>query len=148
METKTMSKDFHRVVMVKGSPEKAMAAINDVSGWWAKNVKGSSSALHDKFRVIFGKTWVDFEISEMIPAKKVVWTVLDCNLEWIEDKKEWKGNKVVFELAASGDSTRIDFTHIGLVPGAECYESCEVGWTKHLKKGLEQLVNTGKGEPE
>ena len=84
----------------------------------------------------------------MIPNKKVVWKVTDCNLQWINNKKEWNGNEVVFEISPENNKTRIDFTHIGLVPGVECYNDCEVGWNKHLTKGLADFINEGKGQPE
>ena len=69
-----------------------MKKISKVNGWWAKNFTGKAEALNDKFSVHFGETFVDFHVSELIPDKKVVWKVTDCNLHWI-NKKEWKERK-------------------------------------------------------
>lgn len=141
-------KDFHTSIKVNTSPAEVMKKISKVDGWWAKNFTGSAEKLNDKFRVDFGKTFVDFQISELVPNKKVVWKVTDCNLHWIKTKKEWNGTEVVFEVSNGGESTTIDFTHIGLVPGVECYNECEAGWTDHVTNSLANFINKGKGKPE
>jgi len=74
--------------------------------------------------------------------------VTDCNLDWIKAKKEWNGTEVVFNISQKNNATQIDFTHIGLVPGVECYNDCEVGWDGHVKNSLVKFINEGKGMPE
>jgi len=141
-------KDFHKTITVNASASETLKKINQVSKWWAKKVKGKSEKLNDTFTVDFGTTWVDFQITELVPNKKVVWKVTDCNLEWIKNKKEWKDTEVVFDISTENGKTKIDFTHIGLVPGIECYTDCEAGWSEHLAIGLEALINEGKGQPQ
>ncbi|HTH57441.1 MAG TPA: SRPBCC domain-containing protein [Cyclobacteriaceae bacterium] len=141
-------KNFHVTIKVHASPEEAMRSISQVNKWWAKKVKGRAEKQNDKFTVDFGETFVDFQISELVPNKKVVWDVIDCNLHWITNKKEWNGTKVVFEITPERNHAKIDFTHVGLVPGAECYSDCEVGWNGHLTDSLVSLINNGKGKPE
>jgi hypothetical protein len=147
-QTKTDKKNFHRSITVNASAAEAIKKISQVNLWWAKDFAGSAEKLNDTFTVRFGKTFVDFQISELVPNKKVVWKVTDCYLEWINDKKEWNGTEIVYEISAENNKTKIDFTHVGLVPGVECYKDCEVGWSKHLTIGLEALINEGKGKPE
>jgi uncharacterized protein YndB with AHSA1/START domain len=147
-QTKTKKKDFHSTITVNASAAEALKKISQVNLWWAKDFSGGAEKLNDQFTVRFGKTFVDFQISELVPGKKIVWKVLDCYLEWINDKKEWIGTEVVFELSSENKKTTIDFTHVGLVPGIECYKDCEAGWTKHLNKGLADFIDTGKGQPE
>lgn len=142
------SKNFHTTVTVNASAEEAMKKISRVNLWWAKKFKGKAEKPGDTFSVHFGKTFVDFQISEVVPNKKVAWTVTDCNLDWINNKKEWNGNDVVFEISNKGNTTQIDFTHIGLTPDVECYSDCEVGWTGHITGSLVKLINEGKGMPE
>ncbi len=141
-------KDFHLTITVNASPEEAIMKINQVNLWWAKKVIGKSEVLDDKFTVDFGKTFVDFQISELIPNKKIVWKVIDCNLDWIKDKKEWNNTEVVFEVSTENNNTKIDFTHIGLVPDIECYKDCEEGWTGHVTNSLVKFIDDGKGMPE
>jgi hypothetical protein len=142
------NKNFHRTITVNASPADTMKKISEVNGWWAKNFTGKAEKLNDKFSVHFGKTFVDFQISELIPNKKVVWKVTDCNLHWINNKKEWNGTEVVFEITEKKNETQVDFTHIGLVPGVECYDNCETGWTGHVTLSLARFINEGKGTPE
>jgi uncharacterized protein YndB with AHSA1/START domain len=147
-KVKKMGKNnFQRTIEVNASPAEAMQKITQVNKWWAKKLKGKTENLNDKFRVDFGETFVDFQITELVPDKKIVWTVTDCNLHWIKNKKEWNGTKVVFEISGKTNSSRIHFTHIGLVPEAECYEACNAGWTEHITDSLVKLINEGKGMP-
>ncbi len=140
--------DFTLTINVQAPAAATMKKISEVDQWWAKNVTGHTGKAGDTFTVDFGKTFVDFQISELIPAKKVVWKVTDCNLHWINNKKEWNGTEVVFELSEQDNATQVVFTHIGLVPDAECYENCKPGWTGHVAGSLVKFINEGKGEPQ
>jgi len=140
--------DLSLSLTVNASAKEAMKRISQVNLWWAKNFKGQAGKLNDEFSVHFGDTYVDFRISEAIPERKVVWRVTDCNLHWIDDKKEWNGTEVVWSLAEKDGKTRIDFVHKGLTPESECYGSCKPGWTHHIKDSLVKLIEKGKGFPE
>ncbi|RTL59871.1 MAG: SRPBCC domain-containing protein [Sphingobacteriales bacterium] len=142
------SKSFHATIKVNTSAEEAIKKINEVNKWWAKKVKGKSEKLNDQFTVDFGTTWVDFQITELVPNKKVVWKVTDCNLGWIKNKKEWNDTAVVFEISEKKNATQIDFTHAGLIPSFECYEDCKTGWTEHVTESLVMFINDGKGMPQ
>ena len=139
--------DYQRSITADVTPEEAFDSINDVSAWWAKNVKGSSRRLDDVFTVDFGKTNVTFRVSEFIPGKAVTWEVTDCYLHWINDKKEWNGTSVRFEISKVREETRITMTHIGLAPGAECYNDCENGWNEHFGESLLKLLTEHAGFP-
>jgi len=140
--------DFSYSLTVKASAKEAMKMISQVKLWWAKNFKGKAGKLNDKFSVHFGDTFVNFRISEVIADKKIIWLITDCNLHWIEDKKEWKNTEVIWNLTEKSGKTTIDFVHKGITPESECYESCKPGWTHHLKDSLLKLIDKGKGFPE
>jgi hypothetical protein len=140
--------DFNYSLTVKASAKETMKKISQVNLWWAKNCKGKAGKLNDEFSVNFGDTYVNFRISELIPDKKIIWLVTDCNLQWINDKKEWKNTEVIWMLTEKSGKTHIDFVHKGITPDSECYESCEPGWTHHLKDSLLKLIDKGKGFPE
>jgi hypothetical protein len=84
----------------------------------------------------------------LIPGKKITWQVIDCYKHWLKDKKEWKGTAITWKISAKENETQIDFTHIGLAPGVECYKGCEGAWNFYIKESLFQLLTEGKGEPE
>ncbi len=144
----TAQQDYSYRLTVNASPTDAMKKISQVGHWWAKDFKGQAAKLNDEFSVYFGTTFVNFKISEAIPDKKIVWLVTDCNLDWINDKKEWNNTECIWTLTEKDGKTQIDFVHKGVTPDTECYESCNAGWTHHLRDSLIELIDKGKGFPE
>lgn len=142
------SEDFSLTLNVDASAQETAEKISHVNLWWAKNLKGRANQLGDQFSVHFGDTYVNFKISELVPNKKIVWLVTDCNLHWIKDKKEWKNTEVIWSLTEKSGKTQINFVHKGLTAESECYDSCKPGWTHHLKDSLLKLIEDGKGFPE
>ncbi|HEY8969558.1 MAG TPA: SRPBCC domain-containing protein [Puia sp.] len=140
-------KNYQCSIMADVTPQEAYEGIKDVRGWWAKKVEGRSEQRWDVFTTRFGATFVTFEIMEDIPGKKIVWDVRDCHLHWINDKKEWNGTRVVFEIEPVGDRTKVTMTHVGLSPGAECYNDCENGWNEHIGESLVNYLNHHVGMP-
>jgi hypothetical protein len=140
--------DYHATIMVNVPPLQATEAINQVKLWWTENTEGSTNKLNDLFKVTFGETFSRFKITEMIPGEKINWLVLDCNLHWMNNKKEWKDMNILWEISSSNNSTRIDMTHIGLGPGIECFEDCTKGWNHYVKESLYKLIMEGKGVPD
>jgi hypothetical protein len=139
--------DYHCSITAPVTAEEAFEGISNVRAWWAKHFEGSSTAVHDLFTVRFGTTFVTFEITELIPDRKVVWYVTDCYLPFVQDKYEWNNTSVVWEVEAAGDETRISMTHIGLVPAVECYGQCEAGWNNHIKESLFRYITEHAGMP-
>ena len=141
--------DYTATILVKATANATFNSINHVAAWWTANIEGGTEKLNDVFTIHFGEeTFVTMKIVESVPNKKVVWNVTDCYLHWLADKKEWKDTRIVFEISAEGDSTRIHFTHVGLQPQVECYEGCVKGWDQYVKDSLARLINEGKGLPQ
>jgi len=141
------NQNLHKVITVNASPEEAMKKISRIDLWWVKDIEGKTENLNDEFHVPMGTTSVDFQITELVPNKKVVWKVTNSYIPWLKDKSEWNATEVVFEISEKGPATQIDFTHVGLVPGIECYEACEKGWNGHITVSLVKLINEGEGNP-
>ena len=141
------NEDFNCSINANVTAEEAMGAISQVRDWWAKDFTGNAEKLNDEFTVRFGETFVDFKITEFIRDRKVVWTVTNCYLPWLNDKTEWTGTRVVFDISAGNNLTTIHFTHHGLAPQAECYNQCVKGWTEHITGSLLKLLEQGVGQP-
>ena len=86
-------------------------------------------------------------IVEVVAGKRIVWLILEAWLSFIEDKSEWNGTKVVFEVSKKGDETEVRFTHEGLVPQHECFDKCSNAWRFYVNESLRNLIATGKGRP-
>ncbi|HEY4324313.1 MAG TPA: hypothetical protein VGN20_10010 [Mucilaginibacter sp.] len=125
----------------------AFDGINQVSGWWAANFEGNSQKLGDVFTVHFGETCATFKIIEIVPDKKIVWLTIDSYLDLLKNKQEWKGTKIVWEISTENNSTQITMTHVGLVPGIECYNDCIKGWDFYVKESLYGFLTRDKGLP-
>jgi Activator of Hsp90 ATPase homolog 1-like protein len=141
------NQDYHYEFTAAVSADEAYDAINDVKAWWARCFEGHAQAVHDTFAMPFGKTWLQFVVIELQPGRKVVWLVTDCNIEFVQDKKEWKGTQVIFDIIPSSDGVRVAMTHIGLLPELECYDNCEKGWNKHIGESLRKLLIEKIGAP-
>jgi len=142
------TKNYHAEINVIVSAEEVFEKINQVSDWWTANLDGNSEKINDVFTVRFGETFVTFKIVDFIPNSTIVWLVTDCNLHWLSDKKEWKNTKIVWEVSTKKGTTHVAMTHIGLVPGIECYERCNEGWNHFIKESLFSLITEEKGLPE
>ena len=47
---------------------------------------------------------------------------------------------------AEGRRTEVRFTHVGLVPGYECFDSCCAAWNFYVASSLPSLITSGSGQ--
>ena len=144
-ETKS-AQDLTIAFTVDRTPEEAFAAINNVREWWAgkPGIEGSTDKLGNEFTYRYEPHhYSKQKVTEFIPGKKVVWLVLDSSLNFVANKTEWKGSKIIFEIAKKGDKTEVRFTHAGLVPDHECYGACSNAWGSYINGSLRDLITTG-----
>ena len=142
------NQNYHGSISTQIAPKEAFDKIARVSEWWATNFQGKSRNLNDIFTVRFGDTFVTFKIVEAVPDKKVVWQVTDSYLSWLNDKTEWNGTQIVWEISSHNHATQVEMTHVGLVPGIECYDDCKVGWDSYIEKSLSKFLAENKGRPD
>ncbi|MGZ3878949.1 MAG: SRPBCC family protein [Mucilaginibacter sp.] len=141
------NQDFSTTIVVDETPEQVFDAINRPQDWWTGDVTGSASKLNDEFVYVYKELHVTRQkVDEMIPNRKVVWLVTESHLNYTQDKQEWAGTKIVFDIAAKEGKTQVRFTHVGLDPEVECFDSCSNAWTQLIREGLYSLITTGKGE--
>jgi len=144
------NKSFSTTIQVKRPPQEVFNCLTAVTKWWSNDFEGSSSQLHDEFTIHHpGQHYSRQRLTEMLPAKKIVWSVTDSTLYWLQNNKhEWTGTKMIFEITATGDETMLHFTHDGLTPRKECYAMCEKGWTMIIKEWLFHFIIYGSPSPE
>jgi hypothetical protein len=73
--------------------------------------------------------------------------VVDGYLNFVEDKTEWTGTDITFDIAPAESGTEVVFTHVGLAPDAECFDSCSSAWGFYISGSLRNLIESGQGEP-
>jgi uncharacterized protein YndB with AHSA1/START domain len=143
---------FATTLSVEATPDEAYAAINDVRGWWSQDVDGRTDVVGATFAFRGNQDGRNvhrarIEVTELVPAERVVWQVVDNWMGFIDDQSEWKDTRIVFEISPTQDGTQISFSHLGLVPAYECYDVCFNAWTFFLQDSLRALITTGLGDP-
>jgi len=140
------NQDYRVTISVDKTPEEVFRAINNVRGWWEGEIEGSTDKIGDVFTYQYGEFHRSKQkVSELIPGKKVAWLVTDGGPKFTKDKIEWKGTRIIFEISKKGNKTEVRFTHQGLVPRLECYNSCTDAWGSIIRDSLRSLITTGKG---
>ena len=140
--------DFTTAILVDQTPKEAFDAINNVRGWWSEEIEGSTDRLNSEFDYHYEDVHsCKMKIIELVPNKKIVWSVLDNYFKFTKDKSEWTGTKIIFDISEKDNKTQVIFTHQGLVPAYECFEICRDAWTNYIQNSLRNLVTTGKGQP-
>lgn len=137
-----MNQDFTTTVLVDQTPAQAYDTILNVREWWSglynESFEGSSEKLGDEFSFLAGggAHYTKQKLIELVPSKKVTWLVTEANLSFVDKIDEWKGTKFSFDISAEDGKTKVVFTHIGLVPSFECYDSCAPAWTQYMQERL------------
>jgi len=141
------NQNFTVAFLVDQTPHQAYDAINNVRGWWTGEIEGSTNKLNDEFTYSFPPYhYSKHKLVEMIPGKKIVWLVTDSSLNFVEDKTEWNGTSISFDIAEKDGKTEVRFTHHGLAPKNECYDACSHAWTGYITDSLYNLITVGQAE--
>ncbi|PSR69695.1 ATPase [Nocardia sp. MDA0666] len=141
--------NFSTTFAVDRTPETFFDAVLDVRGWWSKTLTGRSEKPGDVFTYeVPGVHRATIEVTEVVPHERVVWRVLDARLTLVDDRTEWNGTTIRFEITRRTDITELRFTHVGLTPAFECFDVCRKGWSFYIDTSLHDLIATGTGQPD
>jgi hypothetical protein len=139
--------DYTTTFSVNQTPKEVFDAINNVRGWWEGQIEGKTEKVGDVFTYqheSFHRS--KQKVTELVPGKKVVWLVVEGGPKFTKDKTEWKGTKIIFEILKTGGKTLVRFTHEGLIPRLECYESCTDAWGPLVGNNLRKLITKGENQ--
>lgn len=142
------SQNLTFTITVDQTPEEAFAAINNVRGWWSGEIDGNTDTLAAEWSYRYKDIHYSKQrITELVPAKRVAWLVVDSYLNFVDDKKEWNRTEITFDIVSKGDQTEVRFSHLGLNPEVECFDGCSSAWGFYINTSLRNLIATGKGDP-
>ena len=139
--------DFTTTITVDQSPNEVFEAIIEPQNWWSGDFEGDTKNVNDEFTYRYADMHYSKQrVVESIPGEKVVWLVTESQLNFIEDKEEWTGTKIIFEISKSGDKTQLKFTHAGINTEVECYDACSNAWGQLIQQSLFTYISTGAVE--
>jgi uncharacterized protein YndB with AHSA1/START domain len=140
------SHDFYSTFTVPQSPEEVFAAITDPKRWWTGDIEGNADKVGDTFSYRYGDVhYSKQKVTDLVPAQRVVWQVLESHLPGNEDPQEWTGTEIRFEVTDNKGQTEVRFSHQGLVPSFQCFSSCSSAWGFYINGSLKRLITTGEG---
>ena len=138
------STNFTTTFTVAQSPEAVFAAIVNPRRWWSGDHDGSAARLGDSFNYRYKDLHYSKQVvTELVRGRRVAWSVTEGMLAFVADKTEWAGTTITFDIERMGETTRVTFTHVGLEPAVECYDTCSVAWTSLIQGSLKELIETG-----
>jgi len=140
------NQDFSTTLVVERTPTEVFKTLLNVRAWWSglydESFEGSSEKVGDEFsfRAGGGAHFTKQKMIELVPDEKVVWLITESNLSFVNKTDEWTGTRISFEISPEPDKTKILFTHTGLVPEFECYNSCAPAWTQYIQERLMNAI--------
>ena len=139
--------DFATTIAVDQTPNEVFEAVINPGKWWSGEFEGDTKNLNSEFTYRYKEFhYSKQKVTELVPDQKVVWLVTESRLNFLEDKEEWTGTKIIFEITRKAGKTELKFTHAGLQPEVECYNDCSTAWTQLIRQSLYQLITTGTTE--
>ena len=130
-------------ITVPQSPEQVYDAVVDVGSWWTGEISGPTAEPGQEFTYRYeDKHRSTHRVDELVRGHRVVWLTTDAHLPFADDPAEWIGTRQVFEIAAVADGTELRFTHEGLAPELDCYDSCSNAWSYFIRTSLRERIET------
>lgn len=144
------AKNFTLTLLVEKPIEDVFKVVMNVHTWWSglysEEFTGVSEKIGDEFtfRAGEGAHYSKQKLVELVEHEKIVWLVTESKLSFIKQTDEWTGSHLIFEFSKKGNQTQVTFTHHGLTPEIECYDSCAPAWTMYIQQKLQPLLSAEK----
>lgn len=136
--------DFTTTILVDQTPEEAFHAIGNVRAWWSGEIEGATAELGDEFTYRYAAFhYSKQKLVAVVPGKRIVWLVTESSINFVADRNEWTGTKVIFDIFEKDGKTEIRFTHEGLIPRKECFDACSNAWTGYISDSLRNFISAG-----
>ena len=88
------NQDYRISILVDQSPEEVYAAINNVRGWWSEAIEGPTDELNKEWFYHYKDIHLcKVKVAGLQPGQQVFWEVIENKFNFIQDEKEWVGNR-------------------------------------------------------
>lgn len=122
---------------------KALTTRDGLAAWWTNDTQAESGVGATlRFRFSAGGVEIGgfvMKVLELVPARRVLWQVVDGPAEWI-------GTQIAWDLKQEGEFVIVLFNHQGWREPVEFMHHCSTKWAIFLMS-LKSLLETGQGSP-
>jgi hypothetical protein len=129
---------------VDEDPDQVFAAINDVRSWWSGDIDGITDEIGSEFTYTYEDMHHSTQrITNLVPGQLITWHVVEGSIRFVKDETEWTNTVIRFDITPRSPKTEVRFTHVGLVPDSECFDSCSTAWRYYVGTSLRTRVTSG-----
>ncbi len=136
--------DYTKTIRVQASPDAlydAVTTADGLSAWWT-HAEGSGDTGGELRFTMSAPDPLHIHVDAATRPTSVRWTVTECTFE-----PEWVGTHPTFSITpVDGDTSELEFTHVGLTDELECIDMCTAGWNHYLAS-IRDYAETGRGHP-
>ncbi|WP_194269314.1 SRPBCC family protein [Tritonibacter litoralis] len=139
--------DYCATIVVPAAPDVARKAIRDeMHLWWSDRIEPRTGGAV----IRFNRSHVDFDMEDGDTQMAMTWTCRDANMiiENVEDTSEWKGTRLLWQIAPLGTGSRVTLTHEGLNAGLACQDVCTRGWQQYFENSLRAHLSGQAPSPQ
>src|SRR5689334_17412915 len=91
---------FTATFSVDQTPQQAFDAFNNPRGWWSEEIEGSTDKVGAEFTYHYEDVHTcRIRVTDLVPGQKVSWLVVDNYFSFTEDKTEWNGTTISFDIS-------------------------------------------------
>ena len=130
--------DIRHAVQVSAGAEtihRLVATAAGLAEWWAEDVTETEGAVDLGF--FRRQTVYRLRMAGAPDAGRVEWA---C-----ESGEEWKGTRLVFEMAPAGSGPLLRFTHAGWQAASDSFVSCNTTWGELMFRLKAAAEGKGRG---
>lgn len=98
---------FNAAFSVDQARGEVFHAINNVRGWWSEDTESDTDKANGEFSYWYEDTHrCRIKVTELVASRRVAWHVLDTYFDFTQDKAEWEGTEIRFDISARDGKTR------------------------------------------
>lgn len=138
--------DYSATIKTTAPPDRAAQAItDDLEQWWSTRIERHP----DGFTTRFNNSHATFRYAPGETSLTFSWTCTDAHMiiEDVDDRAEWVGTRLTWQIVPTRTGSTIRLTHRGLTPDLPCFDVCTRGWQHFFEVSLRDHLNGAAGAP-